>query len=147
MAGITRKGRNSWWTGELGDRTLAVWVWPIHYYLGYHFCTYNTDGRNTNDCQNVETNFEEFELGWTWFYFGYSIRRQKAYAVIQQGMDKKYFELMWPGRRHTKKPGFLKFHLGSDGDWAANGKFFDVRVDYGKGSYFGNLEDIQAYKD
>jgi|NOAtaT_7_FD_contig_123_63552_length_1697_multi_6_in_2_out_2_3 hypothetical protein len=29
----------------------------------------------------------------------------------------------------------------------ANGRFFDIRLDYGAGSYFGNLEDVEAYKD
>jgi hypothetical protein len=148
VGGITRAGRQVNNYDQLGDRTLALFLWPMHYYLGYHFCTYNQDSRVTNDCQNAPApDMDDYELGWTWFYMAYSSRRQKAYAVVQSGLSKTLFEINWPGRQHNKKPDALRFHIGLNGDWSANGRYFDIRLDYGPGSYFGNIEDVLAYKD
>lgn len=145
MAGITKADRDITKASRLEDRVLALFMWPLQQLTGYQLCTYNQDNNIPNDCQNVESGFDEYELGWTWFYMGYSSRRQKAYAVIYFALSNKYFELSWPGRQHLKKPSALKFQLGANADFNANGRFFDVRVDYGPGSYFGNLEDVQAY--
>jgi len=64
------------------------------------------------------------------------------------GSSQRVFELNWPGRQHLRKSNIplLKFHLGSPSQ-AANGKFFDVRVDFGAGSFFGNIDDVLNYKN
>lgn len=144
VGGITRDGSKLSNTA-LGDRTLAMFVNRIIDGTSYSLQTYNQENGNPYDAQNVPLNFENYELGWTWVYMGYSSRRQKAYAVIQTGLDQQFYELSWPGRQHNKKPGQLVFKLGGT-EQTFNGRYFDVRVDYGPGSYFGNLEDVQAYK-
>lgn len=150
IGGITRKDRGSVWNyDQLADRTLALFLWPMQHLVGYHFCTYNADNRVSNDCQNIPVTLDEYELGWTWFYFGYNSRRQKAYAVVvtNSGQTEKVYEISWPGRPHFKKNNIpdLRFHIGTPSS-AANGRFFDIRLDFGAGSYFGNLEDVLAYK-
>lgn len=69
---------------------LAAFLWPLQYQTGYHLCTYNDDNSVRNDCQNVAVGLDEYELGWTWFYMGYSSRRQKAFAVVYFTLTNKY---------------------------------------------------------
>jgi hypothetical protein len=148
IGGITLVDGNVDWAPKLGGRTLAMWLWPMAYGAGFHLTTYDTQTNNINDVQNQFVTLDEFELGWNWFYFGYSSRRQKAYAVIHLGLTGKTYELAWPGRQHFKKAQPLRFFLGGSAGYnSANGRYFDARVDYGKGSYFGNLDDVLAYKE
>lgn len=148
IGGVTLAEGDFRWPPGMGWRTLALWIWPMAHGAGFHFATYDQQTGNTNDVQNQFINMDEFELGWNWFYFGYSSRRQRAYAVMQLGLTGQTYELSWPGRQHFKSPKDLKFFLGStDQYFPANGHYFDVRVDYGKGSFFGNLEAVLAYKE
>lgn len=125
---------------------MSMFIWPLVYGPGFHLCTYDQQTGNVNDVQNQFINLDEFELSWIWFYFGYSSRRQKAYAVIKVLLTGETYELTWPGRQHFKKAEPLRFELGGSAMFGStHGRYFDVRVDYGKGSYFGNLEDINAY--
>lgn len=71
---------------------------------GFHFTTYDQQTGNSNDVLNQFISMDEFELGWVWFYFGYSSRKQRAFAVIHCGLTGQTHTLSWPGRQHFKNP-------------------------------------------
>ena len=149
IAGISVLSSNYGRTDLVGDRTLAVFSWPLKENVGYAFATYNNENQLTNDVQSQFVDLDEYEIGWNWFYFGYSSQRRKAYAYIKIGSGNlNFYEVEFPGREHLSSPPGLKFTVGgAEGCVNPNGKFFDVRVDYGPGAYIGNPDELEAYKN
>lgn len=83
IGGITRVAGGIDQITTLADATLLASVEPLSSFTGYKLCTYNQDNKILADCQDVQhSSFNEYELGWTWFYMAYSTRRQKGYAVV-----------------------------------------------------------------
>lgn len=80
LAGITETKDYS--GAGWGQRTLALWNWPMYHRAAYHFTTYNYP-HNANQHQEVDYDFNhEYDGSWNFIYFGYSSIERRAYAFV-----------------------------------------------------------------
>lgn len=93
---------------------------------------------------DIPIDVEEVDGSWNWLYFGYSHINNKVTAALK-GSRSDLKAVLKNNVAHNN-PNKLVFQAGNPGGHiTVNGYYFDVKFQYGEGSYMGYVEDIEAY--
>lgn len=122
---------------NMGDRILALWQGSSY----YHFTTCDKQKGFSNVIKNV--NFDDIEGVWTYVYYSYSMKQQRAVGFIKYTNEEKVRRIQFDVEHpYTQQ---LKFVLGGrdlNKYPAFNGVFAQIIYSVENGAFISDLNEL-----